>query len=126
MASARSGRALPLVRTGAQTPLESLSRVRLCDVGLPEPELQFPLFDRRGLVGYADMAWPGMGVIGEADGLLKYASRDDLIAEKLREDRIRALGWIVVRWTWLEIMREPEAIASRILQGAGLAHRRVG
>jgi Transcriptional regulator, AbiEi antitoxin len=35
--------ALPLVRTGAQTPLESLSRVRLVRQGLPEPALQVPI-----------------------------------------------------------------------------------
>ena len=118
--------ALPHVRSGAQTPLESLSRVRFVAAGLPEPELQFPLFDRRGLIGYADVAWPGLGVIGEADGLLKYTSREDLISEKLREDRIRALGWIVIRWTWLELMRDPQAIVNRIRQGASLPHRRAG
>ncbi len=42
---------LPLVRSGAQTPLESISRLRLLSAGLPEPVLQYPLHDRHGLIG---------------------------------------------------------------------------
>ncbi len=111
--------ALGLVRPGAQSPFESLSRVRLVGHGLPEPRLQVPFHDRAGLIGYADMAWDQWRVIGECDGLAKYADRDDLIREKLREDRLRALGFAVVRWTWRELMSDSAAVASRVLSAAG-------
>jgi hypothetical protein len=107
-------RALPLVRTGAQTPLESISRILLVRAGLPEPELQAAFRDRGGLIGYADMYWPGMRVIGEADGLAKYSTREDVIREKIREDRLRALGLSVVRWTWAEITAGPNEVAGRV------------
>lgn len=64
--------ALSLARPGAQTVLETLSRLALVAQGLPEPELQVAFYDDEGLIGYVDMWWPGLGVIGEADGLLKY------------------------------------------------------
>ena len=115
---------LPYVRAGAQTPLESISRLRLLRAGLPEPVLQYPLHDRDGLVGYADMAWPELGVIGECDGLMKYHSGDVLIQEKLREDRLRALGFIVVRWTWDDIIRRSEEVAAQIWRASRLATRR--
>ena len=114
---------LAQVRSGAQTPLESISRFRLTSAGLPEPTLQYPLHDRQGLIGYADMAWLDLGVIGECDGMLKYTSGDVLITEKLREDRIRALGLIVVRWTWDDVMRDPAAVADRIWRASRLATR---
>lgn len=118
-------RALPLVRIGAQSPLESVSRVRLVALGLPEPALQVPFFDDDGLVGYVDMWWPEFGVIGEADGAMKY---DDgisaVIAEKRREDRLRALGHVVVRWSWSEIFRHPEAVAGRIHRASRVARTR--
>lgn len=107
-------RALPLVRTGAQTPLESISRIRLIGVGLPEPELQVAFHDRGGLIGYADMYWPKMKVIGEADGLAKYSTREDVIREKMREDRLRSLGLGVVRWTWAEVNADPHEVARRV------------
>lgn len=106
--------ALTLARAGAQTPLESISRLRLADAGLPEPELQVPHFDEDGLIGFADMTWRTWRVIGEADGAVKYETRDDLLAEKRREDRLRRQGFVVVRWTWDEIWRTPRQVASRI------------
>jgi len=116
---------LPLVRTGAQSPLESLSRFQLLAAGLSEPELQFAIYDESGLVGFADMAWPELRVIGEADGMAKYTQREDLIGEKLREDRMRALGWVVVRWTWREILTTPELVVARIRRAATLARTRL-
>ena len=62
----------------------------------------------------ADFAWPGHRVIGEADGLLKYADRRDLLAEKQREDDLRRAGWVVVRWTWAEITRTPRLVVTRL------------
>lgn len=116
--------AMPLVRTGAQTPLESISRYRLLMLGLPDPELQVRFDDREGLVGYVDMWWPTLGVIGEADGLIKYTDRKTLIAEKHREDRLRRLGFIVVRWTWREIMETPDVVAQRIWDAAAAHAKR--
>lgn len=112
---------VPLVRSGAQTPLESISRFQLVSLGVPEPQLQVAFSDADGIIGYADMAWPDLRVIGEADGLGKYSTRDDLIAEKVREDRLRALGWIVVRWTWNEILGQPKVVAARIRKAATVA-----
>lgn len=105
-------------RDGAQSPLESISRFHFIAGGLPEALLQVPFYDDEGLIGYADFTWNGLKVIGEADGLGKYASREDLIAEKRREDRLRALGWIVVRWTWEEMFRNPRAVVERIWRAA--------
>ncbi len=119
-------RALELARPGAQTILETLSRLRLMQIGLDEPELQHEFGDEEGLIGYADMFWESLGVIGEADGRLKYATRDDLFKEKRREDRLRALGYIVVRWTWDEIMTDPKAVARRVLAASRVSRRRAG
>lgn len=113
--------ALALARPGAQTVLETRSRLALMSQGLPEPELQVAFHDDRGLIGRVDMWWPEFGVIGEADGLLKYGSGQDVVREKAREDRLRALGWIVVRWTWGEITTSPGMVASRIRAAARLA-----
>lgn len=105
---------LTRARMGAQTVLETFSRLTLVEQGLPEPVLQHPFSDERGLIGYVDMWWPDLGVIGEADGAVKYQSRDDLLREKVREDRLRALGWAVVRWTFPDIEERPEQVAAAI------------
>lgn len=75
-----SRRATELVAFGngrAESALESIGRWRMWQSGFPEPELQVPLFDEHGLMGYPDFLWDDVRVIGEADGLLKYRTEDD-------------------------------------------------
>lgn len=108
-------RLVDLARDGAESPLESVSRVRLRKYGLPEPILQHEFHDRVGFVGRVDMWWPTLRVVGEADGLAKYDDPKVLRAEKIREDRLRALGVGVVRWTWDEIWNAPRDVVARVL-----------
>ncbi|GAB3618520.1 hypothetical protein GCM10027416_30770 [Okibacterium endophyticum] len=115
----------------AESPGESLSRVGMLTHGFPPPVLQYRVDDERGLVGYADFAWPEFRLLGEFDGYTKYtrgqltrgASIEDIVwAEKQREDRMRARGWSMVRWLWADALD-----ASRLavlLNGAGLPSTR--
>lgn len=117
--------ALPLVRSGAQTPLESLSRVRLVRQGLSEPALQVPIYGRDGhLIGYVDMLFELLGVIGEADGVLKYTDRSDVVHEKRREDELRSDGFGVVRWGWPEAMGSMRVVAEQIRAASVYSRRR--
>ena len=106
--------ALDRARPGAQTVLETFSRLAFIEGGLPEPILQQAFYDDDGLIGYADMWWPSLNVIGEADGLIKYATRADVIKEKLREDRLRARGPGVVRWTLEDLEERPQSVIAAI------------
>ena len=109
------GRLVEFARSGAESPLESISRFRLMARGVPEPELQHEFFDGRGFVARVDFWWPKLKVVGEADGMAKYTEITDVRAEKLRQDRLSALGLTVVRWTWQEIWERPGDVARRIL-----------
>lgn len=94
--------AVGLVDPRSESPGESLSRVRMAEWGLSAPMLQHEVRDQHGLVGRVDFWWPVHGVVGEFDGRLKYGATaaDVLWEEKLREDRLRATGLRVARWTW--------------------------
>lgn len=91
---------------------ESVSRLRMVDCGVPMPTLQSTFHDRRGFIGRIDFDWPGCSTVGEFDGLAKYRHprmlagadpADVVIREKLREDRLRALGLRVIRWTFADL-----------------------
>ena len=98
---------------------ESMSRVRMSEVGVPEPELQVEIFDDFGnLLGRSDFGWVLLGVLGEFDGKVKYIGPSDQVArtvmnEKSREDSLRQLGWVVVRWNWQDLLN-PSALRRRI------------
>ena len=73
--------------------------------------------------GRVDFYFPGLAVVGEFDGKIKYqrflkpgqAPADVVFQEKLREDRIRDLGLIVVRWTWDDLSR-PQTLRRQLCE----------
>lgn len=99
----------------AETPLESLARVRFEEHGLPRCELQVVLGDAHDPIGRVDHYWREHRVVAEGDGALKYTNQAALFAEKRREDRLREAGFEVVRYTWDEVLRTPEVVVARIL-----------
>ncbi len=73
-------------------------------------------------VARSDFGWPDFGVLGEFDGKTKYGellrkpgqtAEQVLIAEKQREDQMRELGWVVIRWMWQDLIR-PEPLIDRL------------
>ena len=96
----------------AESPLESLSRLRLAAARLPSPQLQAELSDELGrFVARSDFYWDEFGVVGEADGEQKYQSRADVLEERRRQRRLEDLGLIVERWGWADLRRFDEVAA---------------
>ena len=84
-------------------------------------------------MGRCDFGWPDLGVLGEFDGKKKYGellrrpgqtAEDVLVDEKRREDRLRALGWTVVRWMWSDLYR-PEVLIQQLRAALSRGHRLV-
>lgn len=128
----RAERVIAFADGRAGSPGESLSRALIHELGFPAPELQVPFRDRRGLIGIVDFYWPASALIGEFDGAVKYVDgamlagrspADVLIAEKRREDRLRAKGPRVLRWVWSDL--SPARLGDLLLD-AGLKRERRG
>jgi hypothetical protein len=118
--------ALDLADGLSGSPGESVSRVAMHVLGVPPPALQQRFVDARGDM-FADFWWEEFNLVGEFDGLGKYLRPEMLhgrttaqavVAEKKREDRIRALGPKVVRWDWPIARSLPQLEAT--LREAGL------
>jgi hypothetical protein len=110
---------------------ESYSRALLHLAGFEAPVLQQELRDEQGLIGYSDFYWKRARVVGEFDGEEKYLKPEYLrgrtpsqvvVEEQYREDRIRALGFTVVRWVWADLMQP--ARLERKVAAAGVPRRR--
>lgn len=97
---------------------ESRLRVLMANHGLPQPVLQAEIRDQDGrLIGRVDFLLPGRLIV-EFDGALKYGDTGDVVvAEKWREDRLRGLGYRVLRVSWGDLDR-PQTTADRISQAA--------
>lgn len=89
----------------AESPLESVSRLRLLDAGLPVPELQVEFCDLNGeYITRSDFYWPEFGVVGEADGESKY-DPDGRVRRRQEQTQtlLERTGLEVVRWGWADL-----------------------
>jgi very-short-patch-repair endonuclease len=84
---------------------------------------QVEVRDRDGdLIGRVDLLVEGTKLVVEFDGKLKYADGDAevLWAEKRREDRLRRLGYTVIRVSWADLHR-PGLVATLVRQALAAA-----
>jgi very-short-patch-repair endonuclease len=98
----------------SESPLESISRGYMIEGGIPRPELQQWITADDGRRYRVDFLWRDRRVIGEADGWVKYASIEDVREEKRREDALRRMGYVIVRWTYDELRKHPDRVIARI------------
>jgi hypothetical protein len=105
---------------------ESVTRVTIHTLGFAAPILQQEFRDALGRM-FADFWWPEFRLIGEFDGKGKYLREEFtrgrtmtqvVLAEKEREDRLRALGPSVTRFGW-DVARSPASLRRQLL-AAGL------
>ena len=127
-----ASRAVAFADGRSANPGESWSRVVLAQLGLPAPELQVPLGGDEGFIGRVDFLLRELGIVGEFDGKLKYRvppgadpgqAGEVVWREKRREDRLRDLGFEVVRWIEPEL-RRPAIILARFEAAAARARAR--
>ncbi|WP_152998917.1 hypothetical protein [Curtobacterium oceanosedimentum] len=111
----RARRALRFADGRAESPGESVSRVRIDEDGFPPPVLQQAFGPFR-----VDFWWPRAGVVGEFDGLEKYDGPEAVRREKSREHELLLRPEVrrVVRWGWSEV-RTPGRLQT-VLRTAGL------
>jgi hypothetical protein len=101
-----------LARRGSQSVGESRTRFLFWEQHLPEPVLQFEIYDGTRLVGICDYAWPDLGLLGEFDGQVKYRRyvrpgedpSQVVFREKRREDMMREItGWPMIRYVYADL-----------------------
>ncbi|MBB3035709.1 hypothetical protein [Hoyosella altamirensis] len=116
-------KAIAFLDERSESPGESRSRVFMHRYGLQLPCLQASIRDKRGkVIARVDFLFP-CGVVGEFDGRMKYGRGDDVFREKQREDALRRLGWLVVRWVWADLER-PDELFHRISEALAEAKHR--
>lgn len=120
---ARALRALAFADGRAQLPGESISRIRLTELGFTRIDLQVPVAGSSGQNYYVDFGLDDARAWGEFDGEKKYRDEamrsglsleDVVLREKQREDWIRGTTQRpFARWKWAHL-RSAETLAQRL------------
>ncbi|WP_197504604.1 hypothetical protein [Mycobacterium sp. 852002-51163_SCH5372311] len=98
----------------AESPMESEARLVFIDGGLPMPELQYEIVDRRGKRWRVDFAWPQARVVAEYDSLQWHMGPDALLHDRLKTARLQECGWTIVPMTVDDIRGDPFGLTIRI------------
>jgi hypothetical protein len=110
--SATARKVFDLVDAGAESPRETRLRLLIVEAGLPRPETQIRIHDRRGyLVARADLGWSGLRIAIEYEGDHHRTDERQFNRDILRIEQMEAAGWIVIRVTSKD---RPEQVLRRI------------
>lgn len=112
-------RAVALADAKSESPLESKSRGLMEVAKIPRPELQGQITTPHGSFR-VDFLWREAGLVGEADGRLKYDEPSTIWQEKRRQIAIEQTGLRVIRWGWTDVTTGREAWLRQIRRALGI------
>jgi hypothetical protein len=96
----RMGEALPLVRAGSRSPMETTARLLFVRAELPEPELNAAVVDAAGeWLAYGDFVWRERKVVAEFDGDYHRTDRRQWQIDVGRREAVQAAGWTYLQLT---------------------------
>ena len=72
-----------------------------------------PVHDARGLIGHVDAVHDAARVIVEFDGR-EFHGPERFQADRTRDQRLSATGYVVLRFTWADIRDRPEEVIATI------------
>jgi Transcriptional regulator, AbiEi antitoxin/Protein of unknown function (DUF559) len=100
----------------ARSPLETRTRLRCVDGGVPPDQVGYLVRDEYGyILAEADMAWLTARVIAEADGIGPHSQPEAVFTDRHRQNVLANAGWLVLRFTWADTLR-PDPIPTVIRQ----------
>lgn len=75
-----------------------------------------------------DRAWPEAKLAVELDSVRHHTSPEDRQRDLARDRELAALGWVVLRFTYADVLRDPEGVRAKVLEvyRARMAQLRAG
>jgi Protein of unknown function (DUF559) len=117
----RFRRAAALARPDVESPMETRVRLLLLAAGLPEPAIQYEVYDSSGLfVARLDLAYHHLRIGMEYDGD-HHRQRDTFRRDAVRLNRLRLLGWTVLRFTADDVHRHPDRLIAQVREAIMIA-----
>lgn len=108
--------AIDLMDDGCQSELEALGVLNVFrHASLPRGVGQHRVVLPTGGIKL-DRAWPEVKLAVELDGARHHTSPEDRQRDLARDTALAAMGWVVLRFTYADVHRNPDAVRARILE----------
>lgn len=102
-----------------KSPLERAFRALCRNGGIPAYEVNHRVCGFK-----VDAFWPDVGVVVELDGIQGHATPAQMRRDRRRDLKLRAAGYIVVRYSYDQVMCEPDAVLADLQAVLETAARR--
>jgi very-short-patch-repair endonuclease len=76
---------------------------------------------RNGKTYYADMGYRGKRLLIEADGRDHHSKWEQVADDMMRHNGLVGQGWRVLRFTWAQVLFQPELVIAAIREALCLA-----
>jgi hypothetical protein len=107
--------ALPAVRLRVRSPRATLLRLLLVDAGLPEPEINYWIYDDHGqFLAESDLVYPEEKVVLEYEGDHHRTDAQQWRKDIARRESLEDAGWRVVRVSADDLDLYPDRLIARI------------
>ena len=107
-------RLLRVTRSGAVSPAERRMHTLLHAAGLRGWRAGCQIFDGDGLIAVVDLLFAAERLIVEIDGWAAHGSREAFVTDRRRQNRLVNAGYLVLRFTWEDIVRHPESVVASV------------
>jgi very-short-patch-repair endonuclease len=81
---------------------------------LPVMTIQHEVWSAGRFIARVDAAYPDRKIAIEVDGFSAHSSPDAFQRDRTRQNRLVALGWTVLRFTWADVVRRSAMVAQAI------------
>jgi len=99
---------------GDESELETRLTAIIRRHSLVSPELQYEVWHAGRCIGRVDAAYPSLKLAIEVDGYEFHSSPDAFQHDRTRQNQLTALGWTILRFTWADVVKRPDTVASMI------------
>lgn len=107
--------AIDLAEDGCQSELEAMGVLSVFrHRSLPRSVGQFRVELRDGHVRL-DRAWPEVKLAVELDGARFHTNPEDRRRDLARDAALAVAGWVVLRFTYADVLRDPDGVRARVL-----------
>jgi very-short-patch-repair endonuclease len=99
---------------GTESAAERRFRRLIRDSGLPRPVEQHRIFDDVGFIMRADFAYPDHLIAIEVDSVEHHLTREAFEADRVKRNRLRIAGWLLLEITDRRMRRRPTAVIEEL------------
>ncbi len=109
-------RAIALLGDGVTSELEALGVEKVfTHPAIPRSRGQLKVTCTDGVVRFLDRAWKEAMLAVELDGAAFHTSPEDRQRDLHRDAVLASMGWLVLRFTYAEVLRDPDGVRAKVL-----------